>query len=85
MPPLFDRYTYQIHWSEEDQEYVGTCVEFPSMSVLWLTPEDALYYIRKLVCRTVSDMQQHGEPPPVVERDRRLGEAQASQDPPIVE
>ena len=29
-----DRYTYRITWSEEDQEYVGLCVEFPSLS--WL-------------------------------------------------
>jgi hypothetical protein len=25
-----DRYTYRVTWSEEDEEYVGLCAEFPS-------------------------------------------------------
>ena len=32
-----DRYTYRVTWSEEDEEYVGLCAEFPSLS--WLAPE----------------------------------------------
>ena len=24
-----DRYTYRVTWSEDDQEYVGLCAEFP--------------------------------------------------------
>ncbi len=31
-----DNYTYQVSWSEEDQDYVATVAEFPSLS--WLTP-----------------------------------------------
>jgi predicted RNase H-like HicB family nuclease len=27
-----DHYTYRITWSEDDQEYVGLCAEFPSLS-----------------------------------------------------
>lgn len=26
-----DHYTYRVTWSEEDGEYVGLCVEFPSL------------------------------------------------------
>ena len=26
------RYTYRVTWSVEDDEYVATCLEFPSMS-----------------------------------------------------
>jgi len=29
-----DRYTYRVTWSEDDNEYVGLCSEFPSLS--WL-------------------------------------------------
>lgn len=48
-----DDQTYSVSWSEEDQEYVGLCSEFPSLSWLAPTPEDALAGIRRLVqdCR----------------------------------
>jgi predicted HicB family RNase H-like nuclease len=26
-----DHYTYRVTWSEDDQEYVGLCAEFPSV------------------------------------------------------
>jgi len=32
-----DRYTYRVTWSSEDNEYVGSCAEFPSLS--WLASE----------------------------------------------
>jgi hypothetical protein len=25
-------YTYRVSWSEEDEEFVGLCAEFPGMS-----------------------------------------------------
>lgn len=40
---------YSVLWSDEDQEYVGLCAEFPSLSWLAPTPEDALEGIRRLV------------------------------------
>ena len=59
-----DRYTYRVTWSEEDQEYVGLCVEFPSLSWLAASPEEVLRGIRRLVAEVVADMQQAGEPLP---------------------
>ena len=56
-----DRYTYRVTWSEEDQEHVGLCVEFPSLSWLEDTPEEALSGIRKLVRECVEDMQSQNE------------------------
>jgi predicted HicB family RNase H-like nuclease len=56
-----DRYTYRVTFSEEDQEYVGLCVEFPSLSWLELTPEDALRGIRQVVADSVADLEQNGE------------------------
>ena len=52
-----DRYTYRVTWSEDDNEYVGLCAEFPSLSWLSATPEAALKGIRKLVAEIVSDME----------------------------
>ena len=59
-----DKYTYRVMWSEEDQEYVGLCSEFPSLSWLKSSPEAALKGIRALVTSTVKDMMENGEQAP---------------------
>ncbi len=56
-----DRYTYRVTWSDEDNEYVGLCAEFPSLSWLEPTPEDALRGIRQVVAEAVADMKANGE------------------------
>ncbi|HEY5864096.1 MAG TPA: toxin-antitoxin system HicB family antitoxin [Candidatus Tectomicrobia bacterium] len=56
-----DRYTYRVTWSEEDNEHVGLCAEFPSLSWLARTPEDALKGIRKVVADVVADLAARGE------------------------
>jgi predicted HicB family RNase H-like nuclease len=56
-----DRYTYRVTWSEEDNEYVGLCAEFPSLSWLARTPEAALKGIRKVVAEVVADLEAQGE------------------------
>ncbi|MBW2011194.1 MAG: type II toxin-antitoxin system HicB family antitoxin [Deltaproteobacteria bacterium] len=59
-----DRYTYRVTWSEDDNEYVGLCTEFPSLSWLTPTPEAALKGIRKLVADVVKEMHKTGETVP---------------------
>jgi predicted HicB family RNase H-like nuclease len=59
-----DRYTYRIFWSEEDGEYVGLCAEFPSLSWLDPSPEEALKGIRQVVAGVVADLQMNNEPVP---------------------
>ena len=59
-----DHYTYRVTWSPEDKEYVGLCVEFPSLSWLAKAPESALTGIRKVVAAAVEDMRSNGEEPP---------------------
>jgi len=59
-----DRYTYRVTWSEDDNEYVGLCAEFPSLSWLARTPGAALKGIRKLVEDVVKDMHDEGEAVP---------------------
>ncbi len=65
-----DRYTYRVTWSEDDKEYVGLCVEFPSLSWLASAPEAALRGIRSVVADAVADMQQNREavPEPLASR-----------------
>ena len=65
-----DRYTYRVTWSEEDDEYVGLCAEFPSLSWLAKNPEAALKGIRRLVKEVVKDLHNQGEsvPEPIASR-----------------
>jgi len=64
MSLINDKYTYRVTWSEEDSEYIGLCVEFPSLSWLAATPEESLAGIRAVVADVVTDLQSNGEPVP---------------------
>lgn len=57
-------YAYRVTWSAEDEEFVGTCAEFPSLS--WLDEEqgEALVGICNLVAETVVDLEKSGEAVP---------------------
>src|SRR5690348_3514196 len=61
---MVDHYTYRVSWSEEDQEYVGTCAEFPSLSHLDVSRAGALQGIEALVRDVVAEMEAGGEAVP---------------------
>lgn len=61
---MSDHYTYRITWSAEDNENVGLCAEFPSLSWIAPSPEEALAGIRRIVDEVVCDMRTTGETPP---------------------
>ena len=65
-----DHYTYRITWSAEDKEHVGLCAEFPSLSWLAPSPDEALSGIQRLVRESVADMRATGEPVPAPLADR---------------
>ena len=67
-----DRYTYRITWSEDDQEYAGLCIEFPSLSWLDENPESALAGIRKVVAGVIKDMKANGETSPEALSSKRF-------------
>jgi predicted HicB family RNase H-like nuclease len=64
MIPEHDRYTYRVTWSGEDEEYVALCAEFPSLSWLADTPEEALQGIRQVVADVVADLESNNETVP---------------------
>ncbi len=67
---MADHYTYRVTWSAEDEEYVGLCAEFPSLSWLAPTQEDAFSGIRLLVSDCVADMKANNETVPEPMADR---------------
>jgi predicted HicB family RNase H-like nuclease len=67
-----DHYTYRVSWSPNDEEYVATCVEFPSLS--WLAEDDveALRGIKRLVQDVIADMTANAEPLPTPIADQQF-------------
>ncbi|MCO8046391.1 antitoxin HicB [Acinetobacter bohemicus] len=59
------QYTYRVTWLAEENEYVGLCAEFPSLS--WLDAEQpkAFSGIVDLVSDVVADMISNNEKLPV--------------------
>ncbi len=68
----YKHYTYRVTWSEDDQEYVGLCAEFPSLSHLDKNHIDAVQGILNLVKDIVTDMQTSGETAPVPLSERHF-------------
>ncbi len=67
---MSDHYTYRVTWSAEDQEYLGLSVEFPSLSWLADSPDEAFSGILRLVAECVEDMLAADEilPEPTADR-----------------
>ena len=67
---MIDHYTYRVTWSPEDEEFVGFCAEFPSLSWLSDSQEGAFSGIRELVSDCVADMKSNNEQVPEPMADR---------------
>ena len=81
---MMEHYTYRILWSAEDQEYVGLCVEFPSLSWLAKNPSDAFTGIMSVVSEVVQDMKANNEPVPEALADRHYSGEFRVRIPPMV-
>ena len=68
---IYLHYTYRVTWSTEDEEFVGLCAEFPSLSWLAPTQDEAFSGIRSVVADVVEDMLGNDEelPEPIADRN----------------
>lgn len=57
----YERYTYRVTWSSEEQEFVGLCAGYPSLSYLDQNRHAALEGITNLVKNVVADIEANGE------------------------
>lgn len=64
VPSPVAQYRYSVQWSPEDQEFVATVLEFPSLS--WLDEDqfEALRGIEQLVSDVIDELNRSGEPVP---------------------
>jgi len=65
-------YTYRVDWSEEDQEFVGTVAEFPSLSCLADSSLEALSGIQHVVLQAIDISEEEGKPVPEPYRLRQF-------------
>jgi predicted HicB family RNase H-like nuclease len=62
--PSADHYTYRLTWLADDNEFIATVVEFPSLSWISPTRAEALDGLTALVDEVLHDMVNEGEPIP---------------------
>jgi len=64
VPSPIAQYRYSVQWSPEDQEFVATVLEFPSLS--WLDEDqfEALRGVERLVSDVIDELTDSGEPVP---------------------
>ncbi|MEM9508976.1 MAG: toxin-antitoxin system HicB family antitoxin, partial [Cyanobacteria bacterium P01_E01_bin.35] len=67
----YKHYAYRVIWSAEDEEFVGLCAEFPSLSYLDEDNLKALKGITNLVKDIVADLEAGREkiPTPISEKN----------------
>lgn len=56
-----NKYNYKISWSDKDNEYIGSCEKYPSLSWLAETPDAALKGIIKLVNDVEKDIENESK------------------------
>ena len=58
------KYSFHLFWSDDDGEYVALIPEFPHLSALAGTPEEAVREAQVVVDLVLEDMAEVGETPP---------------------
>lgn len=58
---LADRYAYKVFYSEDDEAFVATCAEFPSLSAIAESRDKAMKEISKVVIDSLKWMQEDGD------------------------
>ena len=66
-----NEYTYQVFWSKEDEEYVGTCAEFPLLSYCGEGIGETLDGIIEIVESALDILEEEGREIPVPFGTRR--------------
>lgn len=69
--PDVSHYAHRVMWSSDDDEYVATCTEFPSLSWLAGSQADALRGLDELIAAVIDDLAANDEPIPEPIADRR--------------
>ena len=61
---VINEYTYTVAWEPEDEVFVATVLEFPSIAAHGSSHEAALAEVRSVVSAVVDDLERSKEPVP---------------------
>jgi len=66
---IWDSYRYQVTWSFEEEAFIATCVELPSLSALAPNAVTALQSLLQRVVLRIAQLQQAGDslPAPIAQ------------------
>ena len=78
------QYTYRVMWSAEDNQYIGLCTEFPSLSWLDADQSKAFSGIVNVVAEVVADMINNNEKVPMPFSEKKYSGRFAVRVPSIV-
>jgi predicted HicB family RNase H-like nuclease len=70
--PDVSHYTYRVSWSAEDDAFVATCLEFPSLSWLAASQVEALRGLESVLRDALVDMEEQGEQVPMPLSERKF-------------
>ncbi len=56
-----DKYTYRVHWSEEDGVHIARCLEFPMLLAHGNSMENAINEIKIVVLETIKWLVEDGK------------------------
>src|ERR1043165_907871 len=59
-----NRYPFNIEWSDEDQEYMATCLAFPGLSAFGETEEEALREAKIALAGFIETYEANNRPLP---------------------
>lgn len=71
-PIPVSHYDYRVFWSHDDDGFVATCLEFPSLSWVASSQEQALAGLRNLITEVIADLIATSEPVPQPLAERRF-------------
>lgn len=58
---IADRLSYRVEWSDEDDAYIGRCMELPSVAGHGDDPPQALAAVQEAASEAIAWMQEEGE------------------------
>lgn len=61
---IVNKYTYRIEWSEEDQVFIASCLEFPGLAAHGDTTENALKEIKLVIKESIKWLEEENKPVP---------------------
>jgi predicted RNase H-like HicB family nuclease len=61
---MFSKYGFNLLWSKEDEGFIATCPDFPSLSAFGETPEEALTEAKVALELFIESLQASGDPLP---------------------